>query len=191
MRDDLFVQEAALQSSIVDAHATVAATQRLFSLAEDEEVLRFHNYASYLGAPGRVASPDAAEDASAASARQAGHDPAVAAGVSGIITQLLMLPTAAGASNLGDAYAALLEQARFVHEGLTGDKGPSLMLDPPLPGRASGSGGVLPLAWHGCLAAPALTPRGCPCPPLSLLRPLLQLLSAPLGRLSPMAAMPA
>ena len=57
MRDDLLAQEAALQSAIVDAHTTIAATQRLFNLAEDEEVLRFRNYAASLDAPGRVASP--------------------------------------------------------------------------------------------------------------------------------------
>ena len=134
MRDDLLAQEAALQCAIMEAHAKVAATQRLLNMAEDEEVLRFRAYATSLEAPGRVASPSAAEDASAAAARQTGHDPEVAAGVNGIITQLLMLPTAAEASNLGDAYAALLEQARLVHESLTGNKGPSLEPDLPSPG---------------------------------------------------------
>ena len=101
MRDDLLAQETALQAAIIDAHATVAATQRLLAMAEDEEIVRFRDYAASLDAPGRVASPTAAEDASAAAARQTGHDPAAALGVSGIITQLLMLPTAAEASNIG------------------------------------------------------------------------------------------
>ena len=86
--------------------------------------LRFQDYAATLEAPGRTGSPTAAEEASADSARQAGGDPAAAQGVSGITTQLLMLPTAAEASNLGEAYAALLQQARLVHDGLTGNKGP-------------------------------------------------------------------
>ena len=77
MRDDLLAQEAAIQSAIMEAHATVAATQRLLNMAEDEEVLRFRDYAASLEVPGRVASPSAAEDASAAAARQSGHDPAL------------------------------------------------------------------------------------------------------------------
>ena len=86
MRDDLFVQETALQAAIIDAHATVAATKRLLDMAEDEEFHRFRDYAASLDAPGKVASPTAAEEASAAAARQSGHDPAAAQGASGIIT---------------------------------------------------------------------------------------------------------
>ena len=171
MRDDLLAQEAALQSAIVDAHTAIAVTQCFLNLAEDEEVLSFRNHVASLDAPGRVASPGAAEDASAAAARQIGHDPAVAAGVSGIITQLLMLPTAAEAPNLGDAYAALLEQARLVHEGFTGDKGPSLAPDLPSPGHASGSGGgVAPrMAWVPGRASP--DPPGMPMPPVGATPP--------------------
>ena len=185
MRGDFLAQEAALQSAIVDAHTAIAATQRLFSLAEDEEVLRFRNYAASLDAPWRVASPGAAEDASAAAARQTGHDPAVAVGVSGIITQLLMLPTAAEASNLGDAYAALLGQARFVHEGLTGNKGPSLVPDLLSPGHASGSGGgVAPrMAWVPGSASP--DPPGMPMPPAGTIPPAA---AAPLWTAGPLVA---
>ena len=182
MRDDLLVQEAALQASIVDAHATIAATQRLLSLAEDEEFERFRNYASSLDAPGRVASPDAAGAASVDAARQAGHDPAVAAGVGGIITQLLTLPTAAEASNLGDAYAALLEQARLVHAGFTGNKGPTLVPDPPTPERAPESGGgVAPrMAWVPGSAGP--DPPGMPMPPVVTAAPAA---AAPLSAAGP------
>ena len=171
MRDDLLVQDAALQAAIVDAHATIAATQRLFSLAEDEEVERFRNYASSLHAPGRVASPDAAEAASADAACQTGHDPAVAAGVSGITAQLLMLPKAAEASNLGYAYAALLEQARLVHAGFTGNKGPTLVPDPSMPGRSPESGGgVAPrMAWVPGSAGS--DPPGMPMPPVVTVAP--------------------
>ena len=91
MRDDFLAQERALQASIVDAHATITATLRLLTLAEDEEYERSRSYASSLDAPGRVPSPDAAGAASADAARQAGHDPDAAVGASGIITQLLML----------------------------------------------------------------------------------------------------
>ena len=182
MRDDLLAQEAALQASIVDAHATIAATQRLLSLAEDEEFERFRNYASSLDAPGRVASSDAAGAASADAARQAGHDPAVAAGVSCIITQLLMLPTAAEASNLGDAYAALLEQARLVHAGLAGNKGPTLVPDPPTPGRVpEGGGGVAPrMAWVSGSAG--LDPPWMPMPPVVTAAPAA---AAPLSAAGP------
>ena len=99
MRDDLLAQERALQATIVDAHATIVATQRFFTLAETEEYERFCPYASSLDAHGRAPSLEAVGAASAEGAQRAGHDPAVAAGVSGIITQLLMLPTAAEARN--------------------------------------------------------------------------------------------
>ena len=62
-----------------------------------------------------------------------------------------MLPAAAEASNFESAYAAaaVLEQARLVHQALTGDKGPTLAPVPPPPGRVpEGGGGVAPrMAW--------------------------------------------
>ena len=165
MRDGFLAQERALQASIVDAHATITATQRLFTLAEDEEYERFRSYASSLDAPGRIPSPEVAGATSADDARQAGHDPGAAAGVSGIITQLLMLFTAAEAFNLESAYAAVLEQARLVHQALTGDRGPTLAPVPPSPGRvAEGGGGVAPcMAW--VLGSAGLDPPGMPMPP--------------------------
>ena len=193
MRDDFLAQERALQASIVDAHAMITATQRFLTLAEDEEYERFRSCASSLDAPGRVASPDAARAASADAARQAGHDPDAAdaaVGVSGIIAQLLTLPTVAEASNLESAYAAVLEQARLVHHAFTGDRGPTLAPVPPTPWRVPGGGGGVapPMAWVPGSAGPDPSAlRRCPCPPLSLLRPLPQLPSAPRGFLSPMA----
>ena len=170
MRDDLLAQETALQAAIIDAHATVAATKRLLDMSEDEGFHRFRDYAASLDALGKVASPTVAEEASAVSARQAGHDPAAAQGVSGIITQLLRLPTAAEASNLGEAYAAILEQARLVHEGFTGNKGPSLapvLLEQRGP---SGSFGVVPprKAW---VPGTGPDPPGMPMPPGSATAP--------------------
>ena len=100
-------------------------------------------------APGRVPSPDAADLVSAAPARRHGRDPEAAAGVSGITTQLLMLPTAVHIPNMGVAYAAVLEQARLAHEDFTGNKGPSL--EPVLLAQGhgvAGGGGVAPrMAW--------------------------------------------
>ena len=149
MRDDLLAQEISLAAAIVDAHATVSATKQLLDFAEDDEFPCFQAYAATLEAPSRAGSPTAAEEASAASARQAGSDPAVAQGVSGIITQFLMLPTAGEAANLGEAYAAILAQARLVHEGLTGNKGPPLVPDLPEQRGPSGSFGVVPprMSW--------------------------------------------
>ena len=54
MRDDFLAQEISLAAAIVDAHATVSATKRLLDLAEDEEFLRFQDYAATLEAPGRT-----------------------------------------------------------------------------------------------------------------------------------------
>ena len=124
IREGLLAEERALQATIADAHATIATTERLLTMAEREEYERFCAYAFSRDAPGRVPSPEAAGSASAAAATRAGQNPVVAAGVNGIITQLLMLPTAAEASNLGAAYAAVLEPARLVHKELTGDMGP-------------------------------------------------------------------
>ena len=152
MREGLLAEWRALQATIADARATIEATERLLTMAETEEYERFCDYASSQDAPGRAPSPEAAGSASAAAARRAGGDPDVAdvaAGVSGIIKQLLMLPTAAEASNFGAAYAAVLEQARLVHKELTGDMGPTLELAPP-PSRQvdAGGGGVAPrMAW--------------------------------------------
>ena len=189
LRDELLSQEVALRAALMDAHATVAATKQLLELAEEDEYRRFQDYAASLAAPGRTGSPSAAEEASADSARRAGGDAAAAQGVSGIITQLLMLPTAAEASNLGDAHAALLQQARLVHEGLTGNLGPSLVPDLPEQRGPAGSRGACPLACLGSLAL-ARTPLGCPCPSL---RPpsLLRDFAARPGPRLRMAAMPA
>ena len=164
MRDGFLAEERALQSTIVDAHATIAATQRFLTLAETEEYECFCSYASSLDAPRRVPSPEAAGSASADAARRAGHDPVVAAGVSGIITQLLMLPTASEASNLGAAYAAVLEQARLVHKGLTGDMGPTLVPDPPSPGRVPAGGGGVPPRMAWAPGSPGPDPPGMPMP---------------------------
>ena len=149
MRVGLLAEVRALQATIVDAHATIEATERLLTMAEKEEYERFCDYASSQDAPGRVPSQEAAGSASAAAARRAGRDTEVAAGVSGIITQLLMLPTAAEASNFGAAYAAVLEQALLVHKELTGDMGPTLELAPPPSGQVDAGGeGVAPrMAW--------------------------------------------
>ena len=118
-------------------------------MAEREVYERFCAYASSRDAPVRDPSPEAAGSASAAAAVRAGHDPVVATGVCGIITHLLMLPTAAEASNLSSAYAAVLEQARLVHKELTGDMGPTLEPAPPAAGQVpAGEGGVAPgMAW--------------------------------------------
>ena len=65
--------------------------------------------------------------------------------MSGIIAQFLMLSTAMHASSMGDAYAALLEQARLAHEGFTGNRGPTL--EPVLLAQGHGvaeGGGVAP-----------------------------------------------
>ena len=68
---------------------------------------------------------------------------------SGIVKQLLMLPTVAEASNLNVAYAAVLEQARLAHKDLTGDMGPTLEPAPHCLGKVdAGEGGVAPrMAW--------------------------------------------
>ena len=163
-RDDLLAHEKAVQATVVDAHAAIAATQRLLTLAETEGYERFCLYASSLDAPGRVPSLETVGSASAENAQKAGHDPAVAAGVNGIITQLLMLPTAAEASNLGDAYAALLEQARLVHEGLTGNRGRTLVPDPPSPGRVPAGGGNVPPRMAWAPGSPGPDPPGMPMP---------------------------
>ena len=51
--------------------------------------------------------------------------------MSGILTQLLMLPSATH-TNMGAAYAAVLTQARLVHEDLTGNSGPTLVPAAPV-----------------------------------------------------------
>ena len=106
--DELLAQEVAVKAALMDAHATVDTTRRLLTLAEEDEHRCFREYADTLSAPGRADSPGAAEEASAASARRSGSDAAAAQGVSGLITQLLMLPAAAEASNLADAHALSL-----------------------------------------------------------------------------------
>ena len=90
-------------------------------MAGEVEYKLFCEYSASQDAPGRVLSPDAADPVSAASARRHGRDPEAAAGVIGIITQLLMLPGATHTPNMGDAYAALLGQVRLAHEDLTGN----------------------------------------------------------------------
>ena len=73
-----------------------------------------------------------------------------------------MLPTAAEASNLTAAYAAVLEQARLVHKEFTGDMGPTLELVSLAQGQvAAGGGGVARrMAWvpgsvgHGLAGMP-------------------------------------
>ena len=146
--DELLAQEVALKAALMDAHATVDTTRRLLTLAEEDEHRCFREYAATLSAPGRADSPGAAEEASAVSARRSGSDAAAAQGVCGLITQLLMLPAAAEASNLGDAHAALLRQARLVHEGLTGNAGPTLVPDQEEPAGAPGGRCVPPrMSW--------------------------------------------
>ena len=133
-------EEAALKVAINDALSTIETTAQLCRLAEEAEYKLFCEYSATQDAPGRVPSPDAADPASAGEARRYGRDPEAAAGVSGIITQLLMLP-AATQPNLGAAYAAALAQARLVHADLTGNPGPTLEPAQPAPGHAAAGGG--------------------------------------------------
>ena len=194
MREGLLAEERALQATIADAHATIAATGRLLTMAEKGEYERFCAYASSRDAPGRVPSPEAAGSARAAAASRAIQDPVVAAGASGLTTQLLMLPIAAETSNLGAAYAAVLEQARLVHKELTGDMGPTLEPAPPPAGHVdAGEGGVAPrMAWVAGDADRG--PTGMSVPPLSpQLAPMwpFRLPPAPWGLLCPTVAMPA
>ena len=160
--DELLAQEVALRAALLDAHATVDTTRRLLALAEEDEYRRFQEYAASLSAPGRTGSPTAAEEASADSARHSGGDAAAAQGVCGLISQLLMLPAAAEASNLGDAHAALLQQARLIHEGLTGNPGPTLVPDQSGPGGAPGGRSVPPrMSW---VPGTGPDPPGMPMP---------------------------
>ena len=132
-------------------------------MAEAEEYTRFCEYAATQEASACVPSPGATDSASADAARRHGRDPEAAAGVSGIITQLLMLPTAAEASNLSAAYAAVLEQACLVHRDLTGDMGPTLEPASPAQGQlAAGGGGVA--AW--VLGGAGHGAAGMPVPPV-------------------------
>ena len=173
MRDGLLAEGEALKHTIADANATIEATERLLKMAGETEYKSFCEYSASHDAPGRIPSPDAADPASAEAAHRHGRDPDAAAGVSGIITQL-MLPTAAQSTNLGAAYAAALEQAHLVHEDLTGNKGPTL--EPVLPAQGhdvAGGGSFAPrMAWV-CLGAPDSFRRGRPClhlePPHSFL----------------------
>ena len=160
--DELLAQEVALKAALLDAHATVDTTRRLLTLAEEDELRCFQEYAASLSAPGRTDSPGAAEEASAVSARHSGGDAAAAQGVCGLITQLLMLPAAAEASNLGDAHAALLRQARLIHEGLTGNPGPTLVPDQAEPAGAPGGRSVPPrMSW---VPGTGPDPPGMPMP---------------------------
>ena len=111
LRGGLAAEEEALKLTIADANATIEVTERLLKLAGETEYKPFCEYSASQDAPGRIPSPDAADFASADATRRHGCDPDAAAGVSGIITQLLMLPTAAQSANLSAAYAAVLEQA--------------------------------------------------------------------------------
>ena len=149
MRDALLAEERTLQLTIAGAHATIEATEHLLAMAEADEYERFCEFAATQDAPGRVPSPEAADSASADAACRYGCDPDAAIGVSGITMQLLMLPTAAEASNLSATYAAVLEQARLVHKDLTGDVGPTLEPVSPAQGQvAAGGGGAAPrVAW--------------------------------------------
>jgi len=155
MRDCLADEVAALEVKMVDAVSTIRATASLVAHAETAEHALFCEYSASREAPGRFSSPDAADPASAEAARRRGRDPDVAAGVCGIITQLLSLPSASHA-NIGVAHAAILKQARLVHAELTGNPGPTL--EPALPAQsaaaASGGGFAPRMAWAA----------GSPCP---------------------------
>ena len=81
MREGLLSEERALQATIADAHATIEATERFFTMVETEEYERFCDYAATQDTPGCIPSPEAAGSASADAARRAGRDPEAAAGV--------------------------------------------------------------------------------------------------------------
>ena len=155
MRDGLLEEAAALKSKLDDAHATIEATARLSRLAEEAEYNLFCEYSASLEAPGRFPSPEAATPASAEAARSRGGNPEAAAGVCGLITQLLTLPSASH-GNLVDAYTAILSQARLVHASLTGNPGPFLEPVAPAPGAAGSEGGFAPrMAWATGGTSPA------------------------------------
>ena len=155
LRDEFLAEEIALQLTIAKANATIETMERLYLPAGEVEHKLPCEYSASHDCPGRVALPDAADPASAASARAYGRDPDAAAGVSGIITQLLMLPGARNIPNMDDAYAAILLQARFAHADLTGNQGPTLEPVPPAQGRGAAEGGVCPprglRGWEGWL----------------------------------------
>ena len=191
LQHGLLVEEDALKLTIGEANATIETTERLFRLAGGVEYKLFCEYSASQDAPGRVLSPDAADPVSAASARRHGRDQEAAAGVSGIIKQLLVLPGAMRTPNMCDAYAALLEQAHLVHEDLTGNKGPTLELVLLAQGHGvAGGGGVAPRMVFVAGSA-GLNLAGGLCPPPELPPPVLPQAPAPEGLPFPMAAMPA
>ena len=170
LRDGLAAEEAP-KLTIAGANATIEITGRLLKMAGGTEYKLFCEYSASQDAPGHVPSPDAADAASVDAARRHGRDPEAAAGVSGVITQLLMLSIAAQSANSSAAYAAVLEQARLVHEDFTGNKGLTLELVLLAQGHdVVGGGGVAPhMAW--VLGSAGLNLAGTTMPPTGAAAP--------------------
>lgn len=133
-----------LRASRRTCRDAVAACKELLQEAEArEEELR-----------AEVASRGPAEsDQPAASSGDAAQG--VASGLSGLLTQLLVLPRAIAAGNQDVAYDAIIQQARIIHRTVAGNDGPTL--DEGTPTSPAGPGAVGPAG-----DAPTASPDALP-----------------------------
>ena len=168
MRNELLLQLDGLKAKLSAADDTISSTEELLRLAEQVERALFDDLAASGSLPGGPGSGggDAIDPVSQAEAHARGADPDMAAGLGGLISQLLQLPLAARAGNLESANAALLQQARVLHFHFTGNMGPTT--EDYVGDYAAFVSGATPGQLHAKVPASAASPgvpaQGAPAP---------------------------